>query len=136
MDAVTLYVPEEFAIESDTLEPRTRLALMLRTVYNPVPALAVMREFLSAEGVEISDEIYDEAIGNTMFLAASSHWEEFIVGSFRKDDDGIMPNAEKVYPAHRVFITMLVNNLRDEGHDIPVQSWEAKPESSETKEES
>ena len=123
----TLYVPEEFAVKGN-VDPMTQLALMMRTIYNPVPALAVAKIYLDGEGVEIDDETYGKVMQGTLDLAATHLWEELVADSFRKNREGIIPNAEKVYDAHRSFITILVQNLRAEGYDIPAQSWETKSE--------
>ncbi len=129
------YVPDEFALETDTpLDTSTKLTLSLYAMSNPVPALAVAMEFLATEGIEISDKVYHKVVHDTAFLAASPHWGELVEDSFRQNGEGIIANAEMVYAAHRTFITTLVHNLRVRGHDIPVQSWE--PEPLEIKEES
>ena len=133
MKTVIPSVPKEFAIKGD-ITPWTKLSLALQATYNPVPALAVAMEFLASEGVEVSDEIYDKVVQDTVFLATSPLWEELVTDSFRQNSDRFT-NAEKIYAAHRAFITKLVHNLRNEGHNIPVQSWEPKTEPLETKEE-
>ena len=131
------YVPDEFVIETDTpLSPNTKLTLSLYAMYNPVPILAVTLEYLSeTAGLAISDEVYDGVMDNLTSFVASPIWETIVEASFHQRGDRFT-NTEKVYAAHRAFISKLVHNLRVNGHDIPVQSWESKPESSETKEES
>ena len=137
MKTVIPSVPEEFAIKGD-ITPWTKLSLALQATYNPVPALTVVMEFLAAEGVEISNEVYDKVMQDTVFLAASPHWGQLVTNSFRQNGTGITANPEMVHAAHRAFIIKLVHNLRDAGHDIPAQSWETKSETEplETKEES
>ena len=132
------YVPDEFAIETDTpLDASTKLTLSLHAMYNPVPTLAVALEYLSeTAGLAISDEVYDEVMESLTTFVASPIWETIVEASFQQRGDRFT-NAEKIYTAHRAFITKLVHNLRVKGHNIPVQSWEPKTESEplETKEE-
>ncbi|MCP4539499.1 MAG: hypothetical protein GY832_20375 [Chloroflexi bacterium] len=137
MKIVIPYVPEEFAIETDTpLDASTKLTLSLHTIYNPVPTLAVALEFLSeTAGLAISDEIYDEVMDNLTTFVASPIWETVIEASFQQRGDRFT-NTEKVHAAHHAFIIKLVHNMRTQGHDIPVQSWEPQTEPLETKEKS
>ncbi len=126
------YIPEEFAIETDTpLAANTEATLHLRATRNPVPTLAVAMEFLAGEGVEVDDDARGKVVRNTVLLAASPLWEE-LAGDDRRNSMG---RRGETRAAHRAFITKLIHNLRNAGHAIPVQSWEPKPESSETKEE-
>lgn len=129
------YVPDEFALETDTpLDTSTKLTLSLYAMYNPVPTLAVTLEYLSeTAGIPISDEVYDEVMESLTTFVTSPIWETIVEASFQQRDDRFK-NAEKVYAAHRTFITKLIHNLRVNGHDIPIQSWE--PEPLENKEES